>query len=51
MSRFVIDQDKGGAIKGPARIDIFFGTGDEAGRSAGAMNRNGKLFYLVKKKN
>lgn len=49
ISRFVVDQDSGGAIKGPGRIDIFFGTGDEAAMLAGNMNREGKIFYLIKK--
>lgn len=48
--RFVVDQDSGGAIKGPARIDLFFGTGSDAAKSAGAMNRYGKIFYLIKKR-
>jgi membrane-bound lytic murein transglycosylase A len=50
ISRFVVDQDTGGAIKGPGRIDIFFGTGDKAGELAGPMNREGELYYLFKKK-
>ena len=50
ISRFVVDQDTGGAIKGPGRIDIFFGTGDKAGERAGPMNREGNLYYLFKKK-
>lgn len=49
FSAFVVDQDAGGAIKGAGRVDIFFGSGDEAGHTAGSMNRNGKLFYLIKK--
>lgn len=50
ISRFVLNQDTGGAIKGPGRIDIFFGTGSKAGELAGNMNREGKLYYLIKKK-
>ncbi len=50
ISRFVVDQDTGGAIKGPGRIDIYFGSGNEAGNLAGAMNREGKLYYLIKKR-
>lgn len=50
ISRFVISQDTGGAIKGPGRVDIFFGTGKEAGNQAGAMNRDGSLFFLIKKR-
>lgn len=50
ISRFVVAQDAGGAIKGPGRVDIFFGTGKESGKLAGAMNREGRLFFLIKKR-
>jgi membrane-bound lytic murein transglycosylase A len=50
ISRFVVDQDAGGAIKGPGRVDIFFGTGKESGKLAGSMNREGRLFFLIKKR-
>lgn len=50
ISRFVVNQDTGGAIKGPGRIDIFFGTGKESAKLAGAMNREGRLFFLIKKR-
>jgi membrane-bound lytic murein transglycosylase A len=33
--RLMIAQDTGSAIQGPARADLFFGTGDEAGARAG----------------
>jgi len=37
--RLLVAQDTGGAIRrGPLRGDVFFGSGDEAGRSAEAMN-------------
>ena len=35
--RLMIAQDTGSAITGPARADIFFGAGDEAGRVAGRI--------------
>jgi membrane-bound lytic murein transglycosylase A len=35
--RFVVDQDSGGAITGTGRMDLFWGRGDEARRSAGVM--------------
>ena len=50
ISRFVVAQDAGGAIKGPGRVDIFFGTGKEPSKLAGAMNREGRLFFLIKKR-
>ncbi len=34
---FAIVQDTGGAIKGPNRIDLFTGSGDEAGNVAGGL--------------
>ena len=48
-SRFVLDQDTGGAIKGAGRVDIFIGTGTEAGEIAGAINDTGTLYYLLLK--
>tara|TARA_B100000315_G_scaffold115921_1_gene106327 strand:- start:12564 stop:13844 length:1281 start_codon:yes stop_codon:yes gene_type:complete len=50
ISRFVVAQDAGGAIKGPGRVDIFFGTGKESAKLAGAMNRVGRVFFLIKKR-
>lgn len=46
-SRFVIDQDSGGAIRGPGHIDLFWGEGQEAGQNAGVMKHLGHLYYLV----
>ena len=46
-SFFVLNQDTGGAIKGPARADLFCGNGNYAGFTAGHMNKYGKLFFLV----
>jgi peptidoglycan lytic transglycosylase A len=46
FSRFVLNQDTGGAIRGPQRVDLYFGTGAEAGAAAGVMNRQGKLYFL-----
>ncbi|NIP29591.1 MAG: hypothetical protein GTO02_04510 [Candidatus Dadabacteria bacterium] len=48
-SRFVLNQDSGGAIKGPDRVDLFWGSGKEAARYAGVMKSLGKLYYLVPK--
>lgn len=47
--RLVFDQDTGGAIKGPDRLDLYYGQGDEAAQKAGVMKRLGKLYYLVPK--
>lgn len=47
--RLVFDQDTGGAIKGPGRVDLYYGSTDEAAQKAGVMRRLGKLFYLIPK--
>ena len=44
-----VAQDIGGAIRGAARADIFFGFGPEAERRAGAMKGTGALFVLLPK--
>lgn len=49
ISRFVLDQDTGGAIKGAGRVDIFMGTGDLAKQRAGLISGMGELYYLVLK--
>ena len=49
-SRFVLVQDTGGAIRGPGRLDLFFGHGREAELSAGHMKEPGTLFFLILKK-
>ncbi|MEL6777093.1 MAG: MltA domain-containing protein [Cyanobacteria bacterium J06597_16] len=48
-SRFVLDQDTGGAIKGAGRVDLFVGTGSDAGDVAGLINDTGELYYLLLK--
>ncbi|AFY42610.1 murein transglycosylase A [Nostoc sp. PCC 7107] len=50
VSRFVLDQDTGSAIKGPGRVDYFMGTGKLAGDRAGITGGNGSLYYLLLKK-
>lgn len=49
FGRWVLNQDVGGAIKGPGRIDLFCGTGEEAERTAGPMKQPGQLYYFIKK--
>ncbi|WP_026099928.1 murein transglycosylase A [Fortiea contorta] len=49
VSRFVLDQDTGSAIKGPGRVDYFMGTGKLAGDRAGVTGGNGSLYYLLLK--
>ena len=50
FSRFVLNQDAGGAIKGPGRVDLFCGRGDDAEIMAGHLKEEGDLYFLVKKK-
>ncbi len=50
MSRFVLPQDSGSAIKGAGRADIFWGSGTYAEAAAGSMNEKGSLYFLVKKR-
>lgn len=50
FSRFVLNQDTGGAIKGPGRVDLFCGKGKEAEIMAGHLKEEGELYFLVKKK-
>lgn len=47
IRRLMIAQDTGSAIKGAQRADIFFGTGDEAGRAAGRLKDRGRMIVLL----
>ncbi|WP_037951503.1 MltA domain-containing protein [Sulfitobacter donghicola] len=47
LRRLMIAQDTGSAIKGAQRADVFFGTGDEAGRAAGTLRDPGRLIVLM----
>jgi membrane-bound lytic murein transglycosylase A len=49
VSRFVVDQDTGSAIRGPGRADLFFGTGQKAGAKAGHYHERGEVYYLIKR--
>jgi membrane-bound lytic murein transglycosylase A len=45
--RLMIAQDTGSAIVGPARADLYWGAGDDAGRVAGRIRHPGKFVMLV----
>jgi membrane-bound lytic murein transglycosylase A len=45
--RLMIAQDTGSAITGPARADIFFGAGDDAGARAGDIRHAGDVVVLL----
>jgi len=49
FQKLLIAQDTGGAIKGPARGDIFFGAGTSAEAIAGRLNAHGQFFVLIPK--
>ncbi|MBD64312.1 MAG: hypothetical protein CME62_03845 [Halobacteriovoraceae bacterium] len=49
FSRFFINQDTGGAIKGNARVDMYFGYGKDAERAAYGVNNLGEQYYLLLK--
>ncbi len=46
-SRFVFDQDTGGAIRGPGRVDLYAGRGNVAKQTAAVMKNKGRLYYFV----
>jgi membrane-bound lytic murein transglycosylase A len=45
--RLTITQDTGSAIVGPARADIFFGAGDDAGARAGDIRNVGDFVVFL----
>ncbi len=50
FSRFVLNQDAGGAIKGPGRVDLFCGRGGGAEMMAGHLKEEGELYFIVGKR-
>ncbi len=49
LGRFVLVQDAGGAVRGPARVDVFWGRGADAELAASEMKQLGELYVLVPK--
>jgi membrane-bound lytic murein transglycosylase A len=47
LSRLMMAQDTGGAIKGPVRADFFWGLGDTAGAQAGRMKQPLRMWVLL----
>jgi len=45
--RLMIAQDTGSAIIGPARADLYWGTGDAAGHIAGRIRQQGRFVMLL----
>ena len=46
LHRLFIAQDTGSAILGPARADLFFGSGEDAGLRAGMVRHRAKMIFL-----
>ena len=46
LARLTLAQDTGGAIRGPVRADFFWGFGTQAGREAGRMKQDGRMWLL-----
>jgi membrane-bound lytic murein transglycosylase A len=46
---FLLDQDRGGAIRSAGRADIYMGIGDSAENTAGYQLNAGSLYYLAVK--
>jgi membrane-bound lytic murein transglycosylase A len=47
LRRLMMAQDTGSAIKGAQRADVFFGTGDQAGKAAGRLRDPGRMMVLM----
>lgn len=47
LARLMVGQDTGSAIKGPQRGDVFYGSGDAAGRAAGGVKDPGRMVVLL----
>jgi len=50
FGRFVLAQDSGSAIRGSGRVDLFCGSGEQAGVIAGQMKEEGTMYILLLKK-
>ncbi|MGD2088115.1 MAG: murein transglycosylase A [Candidatus Aminicenantes bacterium] len=48
-SGFVLNQDTGGAICGPGRVDLFTGYGKKSKLIAGHLKQYGTFYFLIKK--
>jgi membrane-bound lytic murein transglycosylase A len=47
FNRLMVGQDVGSAIRGPERGDIYFGSGDAAGKLASTTKHPGKFYVLL----
>jgi len=49
FTRFISSHDTGSAIRGPGRLDLFWGSGEKAETEASAMKAEGELYLFVLK--
>lgn len=49
FNAFILNQDTGGAIRGPGRVDLFWGNGPYAELAAGHMQHPGTIYFIVLK--
>jgi membrane-bound lytic murein transglycosylase A len=49
LAELAFAMDEGSAILGPARVDIFLGSGEDAEKLAGTLKGEGELYILVPK--
>jgi membrane-bound lytic murein transglycosylase A len=49
LKQIMVAQDTGGAIGGGVRIDFYWGQGNAAGRKAGSMKQQGKVWVMLPK--
>jgi membrane-bound lytic murein transglycosylase A len=49
LKRLMMAQDTGGAIKDGVRADFYWGSGEAAGKAAGAMKQTGLIWVLLPK--
>lgn len=47
LTRLMLAQDTGGAIRGVVRADFYWGSGGEAGSQAGKMRQQGRMWVLL----
>ncbi|HBA59769.1 MAG TPA: murein transglycosylase, partial [Elusimicrobia bacterium] len=47
FTRFISTHDTGSAIRGPGRVDLFWGSGATAETEASSMKAAGELYLFV----
>jgi membrane-bound lytic murein transglycosylase A len=47
LTRLMLGQDTGGAIRGVVRADFYWGSGADAGNQAGKMRQQGRMWVLM----